>query len=327
MGVTGDTPRKININTNPSPSVPLGTDEPDVATGQGRDGAHAPGAGQDPREEFSSSPRGDHLGGIGPDSTPETGRSDETPDAAGYPAGPATAELCDAPAVRLSGGDEDPAPDAAGPASGAASRNAGVGVMIADGAKMREKAPLVDENPSSGTEGPLGGLDAGKRPSGEMVEHHEDPDLPSSVRVDDWELIQGALPEAMQDLPPREVPGIAEMIRQRMRGGWTLRGLRNTLGARGLPSEVRYLPGLVKARLRDDVPPYAAPPKKPGGNASGHPSSFRAPNRPRPDELLSPQQRVEARKHRRALIDQALSRKPSSRATTGKGRGMDDCSG
>lgn len=151
MGVTGDTPRKINISTNPSPSVPLGTDEPDVATGQGRDGAHAPGAGQDPREEFSSSPRGDHLGGIGPDSTPETGRSDETPDAAGYPAGPATAELCDAPAVRLSGGDEDPAPDAAGPASGAASRNAGVGVMIADGAKMREKAPLVDENPSSGT--------------------------------------------------------------------------------------------------------------------------------------------------------------------------------
>ncbi|MGV0438940.1 hypothetical protein ACUY2L_07175, partial [Corynebacterium mastitidis] len=149
--------------------------------------------------------------------------------------------------------------------------------------------------------------------------HHDEvnttsspPDLSASsteegptVANRDWELIYAGLPDAMQDLPPREIPAIAEMIRQRVRDGWTLPGLRKTLDARRLPSEVVHLPGLVKARLRDDAPPHGAPPKKPG---STRPGVFRAPNTPRPDELLTPQEREQAQQRRRVLINQALSK-------------------
>lgn len=321
MGVTGDTPRKININTNPSPSIPLDIDEPGVATGQGPDGADAPGAGCNPRDEFSSSPQGDHLGVINPDSTLGSGHGDAVPEPAGHLPKPAAAGPSRKGSKSPAGEGEATAHEAVEPESGASSRTDQAESRGADRAKTREKAPLADENPSSGTDDHLRGLDAGKRPSGEVVEHLEEPDSPSVVPVDDWEVIQGGLPEAMQDLPPREVPAIAEMIRQRIRGGWTLTGLRNTLGARGLPSEVRYLPGLVKARLRDDVPPYAAPPKKPASSAGTNAKVFRAPKTPRPDELLSPKQRMEAQKRRRALIDQALSKKPSSLAKTEKKTG------
>lgn len=298
LGVTGDTPRKININTNPSPSVPLG--DADEEPGVGAGGATAPGAGKSP---IAETPSVAHENQIADDAGAPNGPSPDGPQGApeaisrGTPAG-----LLDLSSLEGACGEN--------PASGGSHGASGEDFSRSDGSKTHQKAPLAEETPSGGTSTHLKGFGAGNRDSREL---HDDQGSGESASSDreisrDWELIYQALPESMQDLPPREVPAIAEMIRLRLRGGWSLACLRKTLASRALPSEVRYLPGLVKVRLRDDVPPHAAPPRK--GNRRGDgPTAHRAATSPRPDELLTPQQRVQARQYRRALIDQALSKK------------------
>ena len=76
----------------------------------------------------------------------------------------------------------------------------------------------------------------------------------------DWELISQCLPEPMRSVPPRDVPQIAGLLRERVKAGWRVEQIRGVLDSRALPSLVRTLTGLVKARLRDDVPVNGAPP-------------------------------------------------------------------
>lgn len=90
-----------------------------------------------------------------------------------------------------------------------------------------------------------------KNPSGEQM----------SASGDDWGLIGQCLPELMQSVPPRDVSQIAKLLRQRLAAGWQPEQIRGVLGARALPSRVRTLTGLVKARLRDDVPVSDVPPR------------------------------------------------------------------
>ncbi|AGG66176.1 helix-turn-helix domain-containing protein [Corynebacterium callunae] len=74
------------------------------------------------------------------------------------------------------------------------------------------------------------------------------------------ELVGQVLPRSMRAIPPRQLPRIASMIRERLDAGWTIETLHAALEARSLPSEVRNLSALVIARFRDDIPVNGAPP-------------------------------------------------------------------
>lgn len=88
-------------------------------------------------------------------------------------------------------------------------------------------------------------------------------DGPLQPTQDDWNAITSALPASMrQGLPPREVVALAELVHERLDAGWKSTSIRAVLASRELPPTVRYLPALVKARLKNDVPVDGVPPRQ-----------------------------------------------------------------
>jgi hypothetical protein len=77
--------------------------------------------------------------------------------------------------------------------------------------------------------------------------------------IADWTLINQCLPEGMRDLPMKEARIIANQLRDRINAGWTPQKIRRILYTKPLPPAIKYLPGLIKARLDTDVPINSAP--------------------------------------------------------------------
>lgn len=73
-------------------------------------------------------------------------------------------------------------------------------------------------------------------------------------------LAREVLPAAMQAMGPASLAQVGEMISQRLEAGWTRGQLTAVLQGRELPTHVRSMVALVKARLRDDTPVESAPP-------------------------------------------------------------------
>lgn len=76
----------------------------------------------------------------------------------------------------------------------------------------------------------------------------------SVVSSEDRQLLADSLPEPMQAIPPRDCARVAADIRERLEAGWSCATVRAALAARALPVQVKTLTGLVRARLRSDVP-------------------------------------------------------------------------
>lgn len=74
------------------------------------------------------------------------------------------------------------------------------------------------------------------------------------VSSEDRQLLADSLPEPMQAIPPRDCARVAADIRERLEAGWSCATVRAALAARALPVQVKTLTGLVRARLRSDVP-------------------------------------------------------------------------
>lgn len=119
---------------------------------------------------------------------------------------------------------------------------------------------------------------------------------------DDWDLISGCLPAPMRGLPARYVPEIAAMLRERLAAGWSRQALRAALGARALPTEIKFLPGLVKSRLKADAPLDAVLPASLVEDAGA-----------------SLEERARAAQARRALIDACPMCDEQGWANTGDG--------
>lgn len=87
----------------------------------------------------------------------------------------------------------------------------------------------------------------------------EDATTPNMDDIADWALINQCLPEGMRDLPMKEARIIANQLRARINAGWTPQKIRRILYTKPLPPAIKYLPGLIKARLNTDVPINSAP--------------------------------------------------------------------
>ena len=74
------------------------------------------------------------------------------------------------------------------------------------------------------------------------------------VSSEDRQLLADSLPEPMQAIPPRDCARVAADIRERLEASWSCATVRAALAARALPVQVKTLTGLVRARLRSDVP-------------------------------------------------------------------------
>lgn len=75
----------------------------------------------------------------------------------------------------------------------------------------------------------------------------------------DRQLLAEVLPDVMQAIPPRDQARVATDIRERLAAGWTKHTIYAALNARALPQQVKTLTGLVRARLRNDVPATTPP--------------------------------------------------------------------
>jgi hypothetical protein len=82
---------------------------------------------------------------------------------------------------------------------------------------------------------------------------------PNMDDIADWALINQCLPEGMRDFPMKEARIIANQLRARINAGWTPQKIRRILYTKPLPPAIKYLPGLIKARLNTDVPINSAP--------------------------------------------------------------------
>lgn len=81
----------------------------------------------------------------------------------------------------------------------------------------------------------------------------------------DTTVVDRCLPEAMvSGLSPRDRQSVAAMLEERVQAGWAEDRILAVLAARELPSRVRSLSALVRARLERDVPVDGAPPDLPG---------------------------------------------------------------
>lgn len=106
-------------------------------------------------------------------------------------------------------------------------------------------APLL-ESDDAVSEGAAGG---GESPWGSSPGEEEFSHQPAA-----HDLVAEAIPQPMQpkDASQREV--INEMLAERIQAGWTTGQIYQVLNNRALPEQVHNMFGLVKARLRDDVP-------------------------------------------------------------------------
>lgn len=91
----------------------------------------------------------------------------------------------------------------------------------------------------------------------------EEPHPPHTATTDvgdsDRQLLADVLPDVMQAIPPRDQARVAADIRERLTAGWTKHTIYAALNARALPPQVKTLTGLVRARLRNDVPTTTPP--------------------------------------------------------------------